>query len=288
MSTYEELEQELSASRARVIELRTEIDDTKQEHQRLQGIYNGAIERIHYLEEHLAQIRERLGVIRLVDVSALPTFAGEVANMVIAGNAAQKELKHVKASRLDLENALSNAEGLHARCEEEKKHLEANQLRGDYADLQERYGELDAKYQALVKEVAAIEAQPVTDTEAELREALDKATHEDRIARYALSYLMGLYDRECDRIQDLLNIQQDLKAALEDTTATLEDAQRAARNVKIIDDAIKEAEDTERTEKDGKNRRNAIEEYLGADALWGGKAHERTEKNSEVAPRSAG
>ena len=118
---------------------------------------------------------------------------------------------------------LSHAEGLHARCEEEKKHL-------------------DAKYQALVKEVAAIEAQPVTDTEALLRQTVEDLTRENRIKHYALEYLMTVYDAECDRIRDLLDIQQELKAALEETTATLEDAQRAARNVKIIDDAIKEVE----------------------------------------------
>ena len=97
---------------------------------------------------------------------------------------------------------LSHAEGLHARCEEEKKHL-------------------DAKYQALVKEAAQWQPTAITEKESMIRQALESVTYEGRISRYALEHVMTLYDSEVDRNQDLICVIEELKKALKEAEDAL-------------------------------------------------------------------
>ena len=213
MTTFEQLQKENRVLKQRNDKLETQLKDAslhvgKNAHdiedlqKELEAEKTTLTQRVKDLQEELAEAnkeKERHQKQKLEVLSQLQ--AAEKAR-----DAAVETCKSQEQGLLDAQNAINDAEGHHARCEEEKRHL-------------------DAKYQALVKEHAAIEAQPVTDTESLLRQTVEDLTRESRIQHYALEYLMTLYDSECDRIRDLLDIQQELKAALkeaEDAIQTLE------------------------------------------------------------------
>ena len=118
---------------------------------------------------------------------------------------------------------------------------EANQLRGDYASLQEEYGELDGKYQQLVKEVARTPAEAVDEEVSELKELLEASNRTSFIRKLALDQALTNWEADEERLGDAFTIIAELKR-------DLKEANEAAGKQQRRIESLTEQRDTARKE----------------------------------------